>query len=204
MLTIEPWPKADIQQPLLQAITAGQYDDNLASLAQSLQALQGPVYLSWGHEMDQDLTRRYPWSAASPADFIAAYRYVVDWLRQRVQTEIRWIWTAVLKEGSARYWPGDAYADFVGMPVYSFPEFDHATYGYIRHFRQTYEDKRKIATQFGKPLCITELGVHGSAEFASFWLHQAFLALDDYPELAMVIFFYSRDSAGAWGDRFSV
>lgn len=199
LLTIEPWAKAGSHQPLLPAILSGQYDDIIDELVEILGQLKGPVNIAWGHEMDQDLTERYPWSGADPEEFVAAYRYFVDYIRKRVDTKLNWGWVGVLKEGSLRYWPGDEYVDFVGMPIYSFPAFDQRTYGFIRDFRTTFDEKRKIVAGLNKPLMITELGVSGSPDFESFWLHQAFMALQDYPDLSAVVFFYARDTEGAWG-----
>lgn len=199
LLTVEPWPAADASSPLLTGILNGEYDRILDELAGVLRRLDGPVYISWGHEMDQDLAVRYPWSNADPAQFVAAYRHVVDRLRERVDTPLVWIWAGVLKEGSLRYWPGEEYVDLIGMPVYSFPVWDQQTYGFIRDFRTTFEGKCKIVAELDKPLIITELGVSGSTDFGSFWLHQAFLALEDYPQLVGVIFFYGKDHAGVWG-----
>ena len=201
LLTIEPWPKPGVDRPLLTAIANGEYDRIIDDLAASLHEVNGPVYISWGHEMDQDLTERYPWSGANPPQYIAAYRHVVNRIRDQVDTELHWIWAGVIKEGSLRYWPGEDYADFVGLPIYSFPAWVQQTYGYIRDFRTTFEEKRRIVAGLNKPLIITELGVSGSPDFESFWLHQAFIALQDYPDLYAVVFFYAKDTEGAWGSE---
>lgn len=199
LLTIEPWPINEDKVNLLSSITGSKYNDVIDELAGVLSKLRGPVYVSWGHEMDQDLTERYAWSGRDPKAFTAAYRHVVDRMREKVSTELHWIWAGVLKQGSLRYWPGDEYVDFVGMPIYSFPVFDQRTYGYIRDFRHTFEEKSAIVKDLGKPLFITEMGVSGSPDFESFWLHQAFMSLPDYPEIAGILFFYAKDTEGAWG-----
>jgi len=201
LLTIEPWPIESSELPLLTGILEGNYDRIIDELAGVLRGLDGPVYISWGHEMDQDLTARYPWSNADPAQFVAAYRHVVDRIREQVDTPLYWIWAGVLKDGSLRYWPGSEYADFIGMPIYSFPAWDQQTYGFIRDFRTTFEEKRKIVAELNKPLMITELGVSGSGDFNSYWLHQAFMAFEEYPDLVGVTFFYSKDHEGAWGNE---
>ena len=201
LLTIEPWPGEGQTGELLPEILRGTYDRNINQIAAVLNDLEGPVYVSWGHEMDQTLVERYPWSGTDPQQFVKAYRYVVDRVRKQVDTDLRWVWAGVLKDGSLRYWPGQDYADYVGMPVYSFPSWDQKTYGFIRDFRTTFEEKKRVVTELNKPLMITELGVSGSTDFESFWLHQAFLALEDYPELAAVVFFYDKDTEGAWGSH---
>ena len=199
LLTVEPWPTPEVDRQLLPAILKGDYDRMIDDVTATLRGLDGPIYISWGHEMDQDLTERYPWSGRDPEQFVKAYRYVVDRIRQQVDTELRWVWAGVLKKGSLRYWPGEQYADLVGMPIYSFPSWDKKTYGFIRDFRTTFEEKRKIVQGLNKPLMITEFGVSGSVDFEGFWLHQAFLSLDDYRDLVAIVFFYAKDTEGAWG-----
>ncbi|PAY20558.1 hypothetical protein CKO51_05800 [Rhodopirellula sp. SM50] len=199
LLTIEPWPIPGRGDDLLTAILSGGYDQTLEELAGILDSLNGPVYVSWGHEMDQDLTERYPWSGTDPDQFVRAYRHVVDSLRENTETELRWIWAGVMKEGSLRYWPGREYADYVGMPVYSYPRWDQKMYGYIRDFRTTFQEKAKVVEELDVPLLITELGVSGSSDFEAFWLHQAFMGLRDYEKLKGVVFFFGQDVEGAWG-----
>ena len=100
LLTIEPWPTKGAAGELLPSILSGEYDSVIDQIATVLSGLQGPVYVSWGHEMDQDLTERYPWSGSNPDQFVSAYRYVVDRFRKQVATELRWIWA-----GGPRKWP---------------------------------------------------------------------------------------------------
>ncbi|WP_147869121.1 glycoside hydrolase family 26 protein [Stieleria maiorica] len=201
LLTIEPWPIAGRGDDLLASILSGSYDQTLKDLAGVLNSLKGPVFVSWGHEMDQDLTERYPWSGTDPDQFVGAYRHVIDQFRRQVKTELRFVWAGVLKEGSLSYWPGTDYADYVGMPVYSYPRWDQKTYGYIRDFRTTFQEKAKVVEELDVPLLITELGVSGSSDFESFWLHQAFMGLGDHEQLKGIVFFYAKDIEGAWGSE---
>lgn len=202
LLTIEPWPEIDAKDSLLVDITQGKYDEQIRQLSSILSETSGTNYVSWGHEMDQELTERYPWSGKDPLEFIAAYRYVADRIKAAAGPNLKWLWVGVLKDTSAKYWPGDEYVDFIGLPIYSFPAWDQKTYGFIRDFRTTFEEKQSFVADLNKPLMITELGISGSGDFENFWLHQAFLALDDYPRLAAVLFFHARDTEGAWGRDF--
>lgn len=203
LLTIEPWPSYDDKVQLLLNVSGGKYDETIDRIAKTLAGIEGEVYISWGHEMDQDLTQRYPWSGRDPNEYIAAYRYVVDRLRRQTSTKLIWVWAGVLKNGSLRYWPGDQYVDYIGLPIYSYPDWDRHYHGYIRDFRTMFEEKRAIVQSLNKPLIITELGVGGSGDFSSFWLRQAFQDFGNYPELFAVVFFYAKDAEGAWGSNVS-
>jgi beta-mannanase len=201
LLTIEPWSRdASGEDTLLQSVIDGQYDDIIRGLAQVLDQIKGPVLVTWGHEMDQDLISRYPWSGKEPDHFVNAYRHVVNQFRSLTDTEILWVWNGVIKSGSEKYWPGNEYVDVVGIPVYSFPHWDQQFHGYIRDFSKTLGEKWSLIESFEKPFIITELGVSGSADFSAFWLHNAIQMLERYQKLKAVVFFYSRDVEGAWGN----
>lgn len=197
IITIEPWTKNDPDQ-LMSGIIAGHYDNEINRIGRCLNRLKSPMRISWGHEMDQDLTRRYSWSGVNPKEFISAYRYFVDKMKMAVDQEIQWIWAPVGKRDCERYWPGNEYVDAVGVPVYSFPAWDRKTYGFIRSFPVCFNEKYSIIAQFRKPVIIMEMGVTGSEDFCSFWMHDAFMNFPKYP-LEGIVFFYSADTPGAWG-----
>ena len=203
LLTIEPWKKDGSATLLLTAISNGEYDEQIDQVIRAMSVLKRPALISWGHEMDQDITVRYPWSNSPAEQYIGAYRYVVDRMRNKLTVPHKWVWTGVMKESTRSYWPGASYVDFIGMPIYSFPPWDLETYGYIRDFKATFNDKKRFVSEFGKPIIITELGVNGSDDFERFWLQQAFVDLDAQSDLDSVIFFYAKDSEGVWGQKWS-
>ena len=116
-------------------------------------------------------------------------------------SEISWVWAPVVKEDCQKYWPGDGYVDAIGMPLYSFPSFDQDYFGYIRNFTTVIDEKYTLISQFGKPIIIVEFGVTGSSDFQSFWLNDAFHNFIHYPKLKGIVFFYSVDTPGAWGEK---
>ncbi|MDX1585929.1 MAG: hypothetical protein R3222_04260 [Balneolaceae bacterium] len=200
LITIEPWPRKESERNLMKDIANGNYDDIIGDLCSVIENVQTRMYLSWGHEMDQDLTERYPWSDVSPHNFVDAYHYVVDKLNNCSES-VEWIWNPVAKEGSQKYWPGNEYVDYIGLPVYSFPQWDNQFYNYTRSFTQTFGEKYDLVSDYGKPILITEFGVTGSTDFQVYWLQQAFTSFVDYPLLRGVIFFHARDTEGAWGNQ---
>src|SRR5688572_21120054 len=59
-ITVEPWPMdGEKNGELLRRVASGDYDPIIDRFARTLRGLTGPVYLCWGHEMDQDLAERY-------------------------------------------------------------------------------------------------------------------------------------------------
>ena len=199
VITIEPWNGHHDEKTLLKDITRGDYDENIGKVTRLLSGFQGKFFISWGHEMDQDITKRYPWSGSDPKLFISAYRYFTDKLRKGVSNEIRMIWSPVCKQGCERYWPGGDYVDYIGMPVYSYPEWDRSYYGHIRSFRSWFGEKYSLVSSFNKPVIIMEMGVTGSTDYQVYWLQEAFTELKTTPSVKAVLFYHSKDIPNAWG-----
>ena len=200
-ITIEPYALDERNDELFEDILNGNYDTVLLELSTLLNEIGSKVYLSWGHEMDQDLVGRYPWSAAEPKDYINSYRYVVDYLNEAVKNDISWIWSPIVVDDCKKYWPGSEYADYIGMPIYSFPELDKIHYGSIRSFSTIFQYKYNIIKSLEKPIIITEMGITGSLDFQDFWLSDAFVKIWKIPEIEGIFFFYSKDSDGVWGQH---
>ena len=200
-ITIEPWNGSGGEMTLMQDILSGVYDTNIQDVINSLNGIKGKIYLSWGHEMDQDITKRYPWSGSDPALYINAYRYFADKLDKNLSSEIIWIWSPVGKKGCEKYWPGDNYADLVGFPIYSYPAWDRSYYGNIRSFKTWYDEKFKLVEQFNKPVMIVEMGVTGSQDYQVYWLQEAFNTIKSIPAIEAVVFFQKKDTPGSWGEN---
>ena len=199
VINIEPWSKAGKENTLMQDIIYSKYDAEIQKVIKSLTGFTGEFYFSWGHEMDQDLTKRYPWSGADPQKYIATYKYVADKLKAVPGIESKWIWSPVGKKGCDKYWPGAEYADFIGMPIYSYPAWDKSYYGHIRSFKSWYDEKYALIKQFNKPVIIVEMGVTGSPDYQTFWLQEAFNTIKSDPTIEAILFFYTKDTPGSWG-----
>lgn len=152
--------------------------------------------------MDHDLTERYPWSHKDPAEFIAAYKHFVSQCRLAAPG-VQYIWSSVGNKDLAQYWPGPETVDMVGVPVYSFPEFDKKAYGFDRTFAQAFGEKYDRVKGYNKPVVIVELGVTGEAEYQQYWLDQASTTYASYPLLKTVVLFNSTDTPGAWGAEYA-
>lgn len=198
-VAVEPWPTEKLtKETLLSDVSSGKYDAITNELCTTLGASQESVWISWGHEMDHDLTERYPWSDRSPQDFIAAYRHFVSQCRS-VAPNIQYVWSPVGDKKLEPYWPGADVVDFVGVPIYSFPEFDKKYYGSDRTFAKTFTEKYNRVKQYEKPIIVVELGVTGEASYQQYWLDDMKASVSRFPLLSSVILFSSPDTPGAWG-----
>jgi beta-mannanase len=62
-----------------------------------------------------------------------------------------------------------------------------------------FSEKYDRVSRFGHPVMIAEFGVAGSNGHQLAWLREAFAGLSDYPLLKSIVFYFSRDIDGAWG-----
>ncbi len=139
-----PWDRGEMGSPPgagrfnLQSILDGKWDAYIDMWATQSRALEKPLLVSWGLEMNGFW---FPWSGsysgrdkpvqgcpkcfAGPETFKRAYRYVVDRVRARGATNIVWVWhannTSDPEErwnAMAQYYPGPQYADWIAMSAY--------------------------------------------------------------------------------------
>ena len=200
IITVEPWNKDDrTGGELLTAIADGTYDEEIDRVVDLLNDYGEDVLISFGHEMDQQLAERYPWSGIFPSEFQEAYRYFWKRVEGSVVQEVSWIWAPVVQPNCTDFWPGDDYVDIIGMPIYSCPEWDRGYYGYIRSFESTMAEKIQHVKRLQKPIMIVEFGVTGGPYYEHYWLQEAFQGFGQVPGIQSVVFFQSADTDGAWG-----
>lgn len=109
-------------QTTLAKIAAGDSDAYLKTFAAAVKKLNLPVAISFGHEMNGNW---YPWGtqAATPAQFVAAWRHIHDLFTQAGVGNVIWVWSPnivnpVPQVKLSSYYPGDQYVDWNGMIGY--------------------------------------------------------------------------------------
>jgi cellulose synthase (UDP-forming) len=117
VVDLDPTGKLSVSQ-----IAAGDGDAWLRSYAESVESFGDPVVISFGHEMNGDW---YQWghTHASAADFIAAWRHVVDVFRSVGASNVTWLWTVNatnpgLDPSVRQWWPGQQWVNWVGIDGY--------------------------------------------------------------------------------------
>ena len=147
----------------LQAIAEGQSDAYISEFADSVRALNLPVAISFGHEMNGNW---YPWgtSQSTAAEFVAAWRRIHNLFAQAGATNVIWVWNPniinpVPQVALRPYWPGRAYVSWIGITGY-FPTSGPET------FASLYGPTIAQIKQFtAKPMIIAETSVEtGPAE----------------------------------------
>jgi beta-mannanase len=205
LITIEPWcDQAITSQPseLLDDVTKGKYDRRIQEMISEIAAFRDLVLLRWGHEME-NVTGRYPWASHDAGLYQEAYRHFVD-ISRRYARNVIYVWSPVGDKGLARYWPGEAYVDCVGLSVFEFPAFDQGYYHRAaRSFHDQMAEKYARVAKYEKPVVISECGVTGSAEYQMSWLQGALQDAGNYPLLRALIYFNAKDTPGVWGKEYT-
>lgn len=112
----------------LQGLVAGEYDDEIRQLARFAALVEGPVYLRIGYEFDGAWNHGY----RNVDVYKAAFRHIVDVLRQQGASNIETVWQASAAttddiidgghEDITRFYPGDEYVDWMGFSWFMHPQ----------------------------------------------------------------------------------
>lgn len=132
--------------------THARWMKSLDRIAAGLQELQDAgVVVIWRplHEMNGGW---FWWGAQEPADFIAVWRHMFDYFTHTKKLH-NLIWAYGPNHGSrtAAYYPGDTYADIIGLDAYT----DHIDPTHIKGYPEL--------AMINKPFGFTEYGPHGAS-----------------------------------------
>jgi len=106
-------------------ITSGQFDREIDGMALRVRELGAPVLIRFNWEMDQGVGGKQ--HIGTPAEFIAAWRYIHKRFDRAGVSNVEWVWApraaAFNKVDGPLFYPGDAFVDWIGgsaVPIYSF------------------------------------------------------------------------------------
>ncbi|HEV7317250.1 MAG TPA: glycosyl hydrolase [Ensifer sp.] len=198
MLSVEPYTHAadwrSGGERLFADIGKGRFDREIRDVCTRAAGFGGPVYVRWGHEMEQP-SKRYPWARRDSEGYKQAYRYFVGKCRE-LAPEARYVWSPIGNRNLRAYYPGDDVVDAIGIPVWGLQKMDVDYWGHERSFREALKEKYQRVSGFGKPIMIAELGVSGSADYKRAW-YQEILDPQTYrrsfPLLTTVVFFNDKE-----------
>jgi hypothetical protein len=159
-------PRLHPNQPRLQNIINGDYDDYIYEYGLKLAEFNDTIIIRLMHEFEGNW---YPWSIVEngkdPEIFIQAYRKMVDIVRSAGASKVKWMWCLnSLPAPSRRFnwvvaaYPGDDYVDIVATDIYNHPDLGVPYWNSFRYTGiETYYYLSKYFPQ--KPLYICEVGV---------------------------------------------
>jgi beta-mannanase len=204
-----PWSAQQEYRPehrfTLARITAGRFDAALSRWALAARATRIPLMAEFGTEVNGDW---FPWNglynggpSAGPARFRAAYRHVVRVFRAADALNVTWVFHADSHSEPAaawndfeRYYPGDAYVDWVGLSAYGAAKPTDTWQSFTSAVGDAYA---RAARMTRRPLAILETAVPETRRHdKAAWIRDAFATLRSgaYPRIRAVSW---------WDERFA-
>ncbi len=128
MISWEPWDSwtAETSQEEFQAadISRGAHDALIDDWAEAVRSFGRKVLIRFAPEMNGDWR---PWSAGvngnTPADYVAAWRHVVDRFRRAGASNAQWVWNPYVAVGESTpmrdLFPGGSYVDVLALDGYN-------------------------------------------------------------------------------------
>lgn len=131
VITWEPmffgYSRLDPVQPRLNNIINGDYNNYIDAFATKMKSYNDTIIIRFMHEFEGDW---YSWSLSQnnhdPAQYVSAFRMVVDRFKQLGATKVKWMWCT--NSDYAPYesynwvvnaYPGDNYIDIVATDIYN-------------------------------------------------------------------------------------
>ncbi|MEO1514076.1 MAG: glycosyl hydrolase [Bacteroidota bacterium] len=143
-------------------LAEGELDKDIKHLSKFFREFPSSTfYLRIGYEFDGE------WNDYYPGEFVKAYRYLVDGLRKRKVTNVKYVWHACAspiddiiegyKEDLMPYYPGDEYVDWLAISWFLPPQV-----GPVGSSQKELSDELvAIARLKNKPLMIAESANQG-------------------------------------------
>jgi beta-mannanase len=198
LITVEPWSwdqsKRVGSATLLDGILSGQYDGNIAALCTEIGKMQSQTTVRWAQEMEDDSTDRFTWAGWSPADYIAAYRRVVDICRP-LAPAARFMWSPKGLPKLVDYYPGDDVVDEIGLSVFGLQAYDNGEYGHDRTFSEILKQGYDLVLPYNKPIYVAEVGYVGNAQYVQNWAQTVLVNDPQFSELVGVLYFNDKEVA---------
>jgi endoglucanase len=196
LITIEPWSWSEdsrlMPDQLKDRVLRGAYDETIKSIAKVISELKSPVTIRWGQEME-DTSGRFSWSGWKPEDYVAAYRRFCD-LTHPIAMQAKFMWSPKGNSNLAEYYPGDGYADAIGLSVFGFQKYDNGNFGRDRTFSEVLKPGYDLVVAFGKPVVVAELGYDGTDGYVASWAKAVTKPNAEFPLLTAVVYFDDKES----------
>ena len=178
----------------LPAIRDGEFDDFFRRWAKDAKADGRRVLLRFGFEFNGNW---FTWGG-DPEAFVAAWRHAHGIFREVGASNVEWIWSPNVvsvpdtpANDMHRYYPGDAYVDWVGVDGYNFGDHHDEWHkwqscasvfgGVLKDFQQHYPTKPVMLAEFGS--------APGKPGQRAPWIRSAHATLLRFPQLRAVIWF---------------
>lgn len=174
-------------------VARGDYDFYIDEWAAAAVQFGRPLFLRWGHEMNDPY--RYSWGPQNNTkeEYIAAWRHVVGRFRAAGAGNVIWVWSPhVAYEYWDLYYPGDAWVDWVATGALNYGPI--AQWSRWWTFAEIFGAKYPRLAEFGKPVMVAEFGSLAVGGNRAEWYARALADLPaKYPAVKALLFFNAGD-----------
>jgi hypothetical protein len=186
MVTWEPYEQS------LSQIASGAYDSYLHESAQIAKTWGRTLMVRFAHEMNGTW---YPWAGTNSTStlYVAAWRHIVSLFRADGATNVKWVWSPNVQEGSkypiSPYFPGEEWVDYVGIDGYNWGTNNGEKW---QSLQEVFSASYSIVTQLSsKPVIITETSSSEAGGEKSAWVRKGFMSTvpQSFPRVSAVIWF---------------
>jgi hypothetical protein len=181
--------------PAYSEINTGSQDSVISAAGRNLAAMGKPTLLRWAWEMNGDW---FPWDGThngeDTAGYIKAWKRIHGLFADAGADNVAWVWSPNWNSGPnvswnkmQRYYPGDAYVDWVGVSAYDFDsESPHTLLS-------------PIVSAYGgsKPIILSETSAidHGGNTKAS-WTDDLSAYVRKTPQIGALVWFDTNTQSG--------
>ena len=171
---------------LLQNIILGKFDTDLRKWARQAKAFASPILIEWGTEPNGSwFSWNGKWNGGArggPNRYKAAYRHVVETMRDEGATNLQWVWHVNWYDEPEtgwnrfeNYFPGEDFCDWVALSIYGpiTPATRDGSESFAVKMGRAYPRLSKLAPQ--KPIIVAEFGcdLHNPRTDAAGWARAA-------------------------------
>ncbi|MBJ7881748.1 glycosyltransferase family 2 protein [Gelidibacter salicanalis] len=198
VITWEPWLNTfedNIKdQHVYDLIVMGYFDRYLARFANTLKAINKPVFLRFAHEFDNPF---YPWFIEgdnASEKFKSAWVHTYEIFKKEGADNVIWIWNPWKSHNISAFYPGKAYVDWMGVNVLNYGNLnaDNTWYEFDALYQPFHDEFQNLPST---PVIISEFGSlnNNPKESSSKWIDNAVTSIEtNFKEIKSIIYFNSQ------------
>jgi len=178
------------------AVVDGKIDGYLRTQANEVRAFGKPVFIRPDWEMNGTWMPQWSLPAVTPAQYIAAWRHVVDIFRQQGVTNASFVWSPnanrYTNDPSSAWYPGDDYVDWIGLDGYPRVAAGDSLFVGVDGLDQM----AQFAQSHGKPVMLAEWAATLPDPDSGWAFDLVFEWAQRFPDTVKALVYFDYGSAG--------